>query len=318
MTRRSILDDLDLALSAGEGIHDLVRAFYDLATSADEETRDRMLESLEPRLRGHPLDRIGPLGILAGALVELGADPAKFPPAVFDRLLTELEHLRDANDDISLPQPFYMLERGAMGCLSHSAELRRTLPQKPAIVASLRRYSERYGFLGKMMSVLDDEPLVVLHPESARGFRFTMYGIGDNFQLHVLLLGALAGSMPPHIDGIAPSQEAISAASTATDTSDLLARSSWQLANWFALRPGGAIDTVDYQRSWIWNEGIPADIAAFEGTRVILIGPTTIDRSWNAQRIFPSMPARLDGPVPMDAVEARDLLSRIEAAIASR
>ena len=174
-----------------------------------------------------------------------------------------------------------------MACLSRSAELRRTLPQKAALTARLRRYSERYGFLGKMLAVLDDEPLVVLHPKTARGFRFVMGGIADNFQLHLLLLAALAGEGPDQIPGTVPPTEAVAASSDGVmEGTPPAVQSRWQLANWFALRADAEIDVEDKDKSWIWNEGVPADIAPFEGSRVVLIGPSTIQRGWRAGRAF--------------------------------
>lgn len=53
-----------------------------------------------------------------------------------------------------------------------------------------------------LTQVLDDEPLVVLDHASGRGFRLTMSGIGDNFQLHTLLADRLSGRRGvPRADG---------------------------------------------------------------------------------------------------------------------
>lgn len=309
MAAQSILKALDDSLRTGEGIREVVGAFYSLARSANDETRTQMLSSLDARFRAQSIDRVASVAVLAGALVELGADVREFPLAVFDYLLAQLDTIRGPDDETELPEAYYATERAAMACLSRSPELRSTLPQKPAIVAKLQRYQERYGFLGKMMQVLDDEPLVVLQPSTKRGFRFTMHGIADNFQLHLLLLGALAGK---GIDGRAPSREALAAASDALEVSEADVESGWQLANWFGLRPGGEIDSVDFRRTWIWNEGVPSDIAIFDGTRVVLIGPSTMQRSWNAQRVFPGMVGRLEGPVHLAEAEVVALLRNME------
>ena len=52
----------------------------------------------------------------------------------------------------------------------------------------------------------------------------------------------------------------------------------------------------------------------FEGTRIVLLGPSTIARSWSAGRVFDGMAALIDreGVIARDEVEA--LLARILAA----
>jgi hypothetical protein len=290
------------AIDDGDELGPAISSYYRAAVAKDAAGRDAMLAALDGALRGRPSERVGMIAVLAGAIVEDGADPRAYPAAVFDHLLALLERVQGEDDETELPDCYYDLERGAMACLSRSPELRQSLPQKAALNASIRRYSERYGFLGKMLSVLDDEPIVVLHVPSARGFRFTIGGIADNFELHRLLLGALAGSAPEKLEGIVPDE----GESVASD---------WQLANWFALRPGGTIDTKDYHESWIWNEGVPADIARFEGTRIVLIGPSTIQRSWNAGRVFSAMEGRLEPGGELAPEEAAALLERLLQAL---
>jgi hypothetical protein len=304
----NILDALDDTLRTGGDIRPVAASFFQLAGEADVDTKEQMLASLHDRIADHPAERVAVLAILAGALVETGADPRNYPPAVFDHLVRLLDPITGPDDEREMPEAYFMLEKGAMACLSRSAELRRSLPQKPALVARLRRYQERYGFLGKMLQVLDDEPLVVIHVESERGFRFKMSGIADNFQLHLLLLGALAGDGPDRIAGVVPSREAI-AESEDGEWGDSSVVSKWQLANWSALRHGRDIGHMDYKDTWIWNEGVPADIEPFEGTRVVLVGPTSFERSWPANRVFPGMVGRLDGPTRMPDGEVRALLS---------
>jgi hypothetical protein len=295
------------AVRDGDDLQASIAAFHAAAKKAKADDRNAMLAALDDVVRDAPPERAGPIAILAGAIVELGGDPRAFPGAVFEQLLDLLRTIRGPEDEKELPDAYYELERGAMACLSRSPDLRATLPQKEALLEHTLRYSERYGFLGKMIRVLDQEPLVVLHPSTSRGFRFVMSGIADNFQLHTLLLAALAGKRKNDIPGKRPSARAIAAAEGG-DPSNAAVESDWQLANWFALREGGAIDTKDYDKSWIWNEGVPADIALFEGTRVVLVGPSTIHRSWSSGRVFSGMHGKLDRHGPMARDEVDDLL----------
>ena len=57
---------------------------------------------------------------------------------------------------------------------------------------------------------------------------------------------------------------------------------------------------------WIWNEGTPADIAVFEGRRVILLGPAAYSRTWPAQRTFAAMKPhlRIEKVLTPDEVQA--------------
>lgn len=297
------LGTLDAALARGEGLEEAVGELFQLAASSDLPTRNTLLQSLDDRIRIHPEERGVPLAMLAGALVELGAQPDLFPSTVFDRLLAQLITIE--GDEDTLPELYFSYEQAAMACLSRSAQLRRELPQKTRLITSIWRYQERYGFLGKMLHVLDAEPLVVVHPASGRGFRFQMSGIADNFQLHLLLLDRLAALGTDGIVGDVPSSEAVAAASDGEGNSTAMARSGWQLASFAGARCGAAFVDVAHNACWIWNEGVPADIPLFEGERVILLGESSIARSWNAQRVFPGMLGRLDfvGSIPALEVE---------------
>jgi hypothetical protein len=62
-----------------------------------------------------------------------------------------------------------------------TAEQVSQVREKAAAIAS--RVDDARWLEG-LTAVLDDEPLIVLDPASGRGFRLTMSGIGDNFQLH--------------------------------------------------------------------------------------------------------------------------------------
>lgn len=55
----------------------------------------------------------------------------------------------------------------------------------------LKQRSEGAHWLYGLCRVCDDEPLIALDPTSGRGFRLTMSGVGDNYQLHTLLADRL-------------------------------------------------------------------------------------------------------------------------------
>jgi hypothetical protein len=51
---------------------------------------------------------------------------------------------------------------------------------------------------------------------------------------------------------------------------------------------------VAWDGTWIWNEGKPADIPAFDGVRVVRLEPLLYRRSWSAGPKFPGMRAELE------------------------
>jgi hypothetical protein len=311
------LSELVAAVFAGHTID--TSAAFEHARRLRPVELGEMLHDLELVLRELPPDGTGPLALLAGAVVEIGGPPRQFPAIVFDRIAEWFGAVRaqpvDAREDFALPEAFWAYERAAMAALSRSAELRRTLPQRADILARTCRYQERYGFTGKMLSVLDDEPLIVLHPTTARGWHCRIAGIADNFQLHSLLLARLAGDGPERIASTQPSVTAIAAFTTGDPASRDGVHSDWQLANYTALRPGSVIDHASRNRTWIWNEGFPAEIAPFEGVRTVVIGPSSIQRNWPAGRLFAGMPGSLN--VIGRVADAGALIDRILAANAA-
>jgi hypothetical protein len=67
------------------------------------------------------------------------------------------------------------------------------LPEIGDVAARLGQSVPRAHWLPGLAQVLDDEPVVVIDHATGRGFRLTMSGVGDNFQLHTLLADLLIG-----------------------------------------------------------------------------------------------------------------------------
>jgi hypothetical protein len=172
----------------------------------------------------------------------------------------------------------------------------------------------------QLLDVLDDEPLLVLHPALRRGFRITISGIADNFQLHTLLAGALIGNPKKGwLPGKPPDPRVLAAARDRTvDARADSAIGSFNLVNWSGLAADGTVpEGSDTSGHWIWNEGTPRDILTFEGLRVVLLTPPPYVRSWNAGRRFPSLPGELQVREQLPADEVQDWLRRMASAQAS-
>ena len=319
----AMYSNLAAALGGHGDLNAAFDAILDDAKRAGSERATASLSKLDPLVRDAPDETVGVVALLAGALIEIGADGDSYPMSVFDRLGSFLDLVpREApapapsagdEDDpgFELPESFYECERSAAALLSRSVERRRTLPHKAALLAKIHRYEERYGFLGKMLNVLDDEPLLILHPSTSRAWQARMGGIADNFQLHDLLRAALAGDGPDRIVGQRPNADAIAAASNGPLQSSLHSTSNWQLANWRAVQRDGQIAGSTRTEHWIWNEGMPAEIEAFEGRRLIAIGPSSIQRSWNTGRVFAGMAGWLRVEAMLPHEESARLLRAI-------
>jgi hypothetical protein len=164
--------------------------------------------------------------------------------------------------------------------LAQRQDIRATLPDRDRLTAAcdaIREHMVTAEWLHGLLLVLDDETLVVLHRPTGLGYRVTISGVGDNFQLHTLLAAALTGKRSRGlIAGKAPSPAEVAAASDGQD-----------------LTPPGGIQArfalADAYGDGIWLEGRPADIPALEGTRVVVLDPPPRRRSWEAGRAYPQM-----------------------------
>ncbi|MEV4512378.1 hypothetical protein AB0K00_25850 [Dactylosporangium sp. NPDC049525] len=190
--------------------------------------------------------------------------------------------------------------------LCQRADVRTTLPQRARLTTAIRPVLDQHGtptWLAGLLRVLDDEPLLVLDRGFAgtgRGYRVTIGGIGDNFQLHTLLAAALIGD-PSR--GLLPGRPPTAVEVAAAGTGDDLQPAGGLRGNW---------NLVDANGEWIWNEGNPADIPHLDGVRVVVLDPEPYSRSWNTGRQYPLMTPllRVDGPVPTG--EAADWLRRVK------
>ncbi|QKG24791.1 hypothetical protein [Actinomadura verrucosospora] len=141
------------------------------------------------------------------------------------------------------------------------------------------RYLPHLEHVQALIRVLDGERILVLDRATRHGWTVTVGGIGDNFQLHVLLGGALIGR-PGGMPGTPPAGDIVACFLDApTPPGPPIASSPWNL--------------VDAHGEWIYNEGVPADIPAVNGTRVVVLDPPSYQRTFPAGRRFPLMPATL-------------------------
>jgi len=283
------------------------------------------------------------IAIASGALVERGADPHLTADVILDRLEITAEgagdfyeacvqagaFVEDAETDdilkttaVEMPLKAFqwaVLERvyvAPIALLSRSKTLRQqaqTRHRLIEIIASMSRDNVGAEWLNKMFAVLDDEELVVLHPEQGRGYRLRIEGIASNFDLHTLLAAALIGDTAEGwLEGKAPDPDVVEALQGEASDSAMHTSGSFNLVNYTGLQADGTVSTdLDSRIHWIWNEGVPADITLFEGLRVILLTPPPYERSWNVGRAFGGMVGRLYVEQVLSAQEVLTWLARL-------
>jgi hypothetical protein len=323
-----------------------------LPVAAADELKEALSRFL-PALRfAHPVPA-SCVAISCGAIVEFGGDPAICGPAILQRLprllrdaagfiqqvhqragVQEWEepdldqlinlHINDiieTNPDLAwahLSQNSLVM--GAIAHLSKSKPLRALARTRAELTETSRALDQETGnmsFLSVMLRVLDDERLIVLHPAERKGFAVRISGIADNFQLHTLLADAVIGDPNAGLlGGEKPAPEVVAAARDgAISSGTVTAKGAFNLWGWPALRADSTLPTAQADTTgWIWNEGNPADIPPFNGTRVLLLGPPAYERTWNAGRRFGRMAGELAIEEVLGADAVRDWLARLAVA----
>ncbi|WP_433344274.1 hypothetical protein [Micromonospora sp. CA-111912] len=190
----------------------------------------------------------------------------------------------------------------AITLLQQSAAVRATFPHRErlrAVGAELAGERPDLECVLGLLRVLDGERLLVLHRATGRGWRVTIDGVADNFQLHTLLAGALAGPAERGlIEGLTVDPSWVEVATDAPEDR-------------FGGTVVGSFNLVDGHGKWIWNEGAPADIPLFDDARVVVLDPPPYQRSWNNIRRFPLMSAALTVEETLAPTEAADWLTRV-------
>ncbi len=169
----------------------------------------------------------------------------------------------------------------------------------PANLAVLWNLTPHVDWLQRLLLCPDDEPFLVLHPATSRGYLLEVSGVADNFQLHTLLADSLIPPAPrllgngPLRSGLPGQKPSPAVAEVAWGVGprsiDEGSTGVWDLHAWTALAPDGTLPSRVDPEHWVWGEGRPADIPRFEGQRVVLLGPPSYRRDWRTARGFAAL-----------------------------
>lgn len=152
--------------------------------------------------------------------------------------------------------------------------------------------NQQCAWVWQLLQVLDDEPLIVVDATSNVGWRLTMGGIGDNYQLHTLLADRLIGDPADGLlPGERPRQDWVAAA---TEGAPAVAGG---VARRFRL--------FDGQGNYVAPEGLPADVSKIQDRRVLVILPELGNYRWANARVFTGMEPTLtlDRPLTQQEID---------------
>jgi hypothetical protein len=328
----------------GQTFYGALREVTEAAANVDEAARNQALTQLNPVIEQNIIVYAALTALTCGAVVEQGADANITAAATFRRTAEALKEARyyasaceaaeiDPFEQTSMQRfgpeiplavdAWNMLEylyRPAIALMSRSKPARPAARQTPDFLEAAKALEGVHhgaDWLYKMLMVLDDEELIVLHPGQKRGFHIKISGIADNFQFHLLLADRLIGNTDEGwLEGSKPPAEVVAKVVDAANTDEHTASGVFNLVNYTGLLPSGEFDSA--HSHWIWGEGIPADILPMNGTRIILLDKPPYSRSWNAQRMFEGLRPELHVLRKLSEVEFNTWMQRIKDANAAR
>jgi hypothetical protein len=207
----------------------------------------------------------------------------------------------------------------AIVVLSVSPESRAKAHDLRELAASVASYHEGGHWLRLILSVLVNEPILVIEPQRGVGILGRISGVVENFQLNVLIMDAFPRSGIFSRRRVSQWIADVARGKGPQQTDDTVT-AVWNLYTWQGIKPGFVLpDPNDWEstRFWIWNEGLPEDIPLFEGYRVVLLGPASYPRSWRSQRMFDKLSAHLECERTLTKDEVSDWLHRMTVANAA-
>lgn len=208
----------------------------------------------------------------------------------------------------------------ASACVAHSAKLRaHVMKNCRELVDACEEFEldiEPLLFFRQLARVLPEQTMLAIHPGQRRGVRVTVREVATNLELYVLLADAVLGDTKKgFIEGRRPNAKALK---MMTDPAYAPKENPevtlpFHLANWTAANADGTVQAPDDQppRSWIGYEGVPLEIMAFEGERVLLFQKPMMARALPVEGTFDTLTPRVTVRSKLSATEVDALLLRM-------
>ena len=182
-------------------------------------------------------------------------------------------------------------------------------------------------WLARILSVLDDEDMLIFYPEKDLGYKIRISGISNSYQLHLLLAGALIGDEKDGwIPGTPPDPKLISYMTNTHYIGDARTNGYFEMKNWKASKPDGRLvqmfenyKGVRFDYYAIWGGEPAIEIPKFEDIRIVFLelaetGKIKINRNFNARREFQFLDAELKVLEKLPKNKVIDWLNRIKMA----
>jgi hypothetical protein len=330
----------------------VAQSFFTAIGSVSRDDASDAIRALSGHFDIENTSRAAFLALVCGALVERGCDPLAIAAPLTTRLASMLEsaavmaqacseRLPRGDEDEQDPDEAFERVRSEIGptmpaenaawvalnqfwrpaiaVFSASAEARAAARTLRQTAGTLAEHHEAGHWLRLMLSVLDDEPVVVIEPATSRGVLGYISGVVDNFQLNTLLMDVFPRTGLFSRRRVSQRVADVARGNGPQQTDDTVT-SVWNLYAWDGVQSDLSLpDPKDHASSkfWIWNEGTPEDIPVFEGRRAILLGAPSYPRSWRSQRIFENLRADLKCDQLLTKDETRDWLRRMHNAKAA-
>ncbi|NUQ61738.1 MAG: hypothetical protein HUU20_04570 [Pirellulales bacterium] len=327
------------------------QAFFNAVSQSSLDDANSAVHTLSGHFELEDMSRAAFLALICGALVERGCDPLAMAAPLTTRLASLLEssaalanacseRIPEANEEQDRNEAFQRVRaeiaaimpkqnaawvaleqfwRPAIAVFAASSEARAAARLLRDWAAQISDYHEAGHWLRLILSVLDNEPVVVIEPERSLGILGRISGIVDNFQLNTLLMDVFPRSGLFSRSRVSQRVADVARGRGPQQTEDIVT-SVWNLYTWRAIQPDLTLpDPKDHASSafWIWNEGSPEDIPLFEGRRAVLLGPPSYPRSWQSQRTFGGLSAEVICEQSLKKDEVRHWLQRMLAAKAA-
>jgi hypothetical protein len=211
----------------------------------------------------------------------------------------------------------------ASACLIRSEKVRKKARALPGLVeaaAGLDELVEEVTWFNHALFMLEDVPLLVLHPETRRGWRMVMNDVTTNLDMFVLLLDALIGDPAKGmLPGTRPNAKAVR----------VLLDPDYEPKNppeikvvWNLLGVAGVLEDGSladpqadrrsgFSRWWVWLESRPINIPLFGDERVVIFQPPVMKREYPIEPTFSSLSPRIQLKSKVPAAEVDRLIAKM-------
>jgi hypothetical protein len=330
--------------SKGKALQKAVSAVVDAFDASDAKAAKAALATLDKSVGNAVGHASQVLQLTIGALVEAGAPPESAWPAVSRELEAALagatrfamacaQAAKTPHVETALAKAGAKIAKkspadagawealpsrclAAVACLTRSAKVRAAARKKGLLENAypLEDAVAEVGYLTQALRVLDDEEIVVLHPELQRGFRVRVSELGSNAELFVLLSNAVIGdSKKGFLPGDKFDSRAIAALTGDAEPpkgSALVA--PFNFVAFTGLDADGTLPEASaIEEHWIWFDGVPADIPEHGGTRIILLQDAPFPRMLPMERAFEALSPSVEVVAKLPAGAVQKMLGTI-------